>query len=230
MRRSFVVTGMVTSILLSMLSPSPMLSQRQAAARPDSSRRDTTRAEGADSAAGRGFAGALSALLKPRLIGPAVTGGRISSIAVHPHNPGIMYIGVASGGVFKTDNGGATFTPIFDRQSSYSIGTVVVDPRNPNTVWVGTGENNSQRSVAYGDGVYKLGRRRQVLEAHGPQEVGAHRPHPRRSAQQRHRVRGRAGAAVGRRRRARPLQDHRRRQDVGPVAHRSANTPGSPTS
>ncbi len=97
----------------------------------------------------------MSELLKPRLIGPAVTGGRISSVAVHPDNPGIMYVGVASGGVFKTDNGGATWTPIFDRQTSYSVGTVVVDPRNPSTVWVGTGENNSQRSVAYGDGVYR---------------------------------------------------------------------------
>ncbi len=108
-----------------------------------------------DSASSRGIASALSELLKPRLIGPAVTGGRISSVAVHPDNPGIMYVGVASGGVFKTDNGGATWTPIFDKQTSYSVGTVVVDPRNPSTVWVGTGENNSQRSVAYGDGVYR---------------------------------------------------------------------------
>ena len=100
-------------------------------------------------------ASSLSAILKPRLIGPAVTGGRISSLAVHPENPGIMYVGVASGGVFKTDNGGASWTPIFDKQTSYSVGTVVIDPRNPSTVWVGTGENNSQRSVAYGDGVYR---------------------------------------------------------------------------
>ena len=112
-------------------------------------------APGTDTTAPRGIAGALAALLKPRLIGPAVTGGRISSIAVHPANPGIMYVGVASGGVFKTDNGGATWVPIFDKQSSYSIGAVALDPRQPNTVWVGTGENNSQRSVAYGDGVYR---------------------------------------------------------------------------
>ena len=108
-----------------------------------------------DSASSRGIASALSELLKPRLIGPAVTGGRISSVAVHPDNPGIMYVGVASGGVFKTDNGGATWTLIIDRQTSYSVGRVVVDPRNPSTVWVGTGENNSQRKVANGDVVYR---------------------------------------------------------------------------
>ncbi|MEK6612603.1 MAG: glycosyl hydrolase [Gemmatimonadota bacterium] len=123
--------------------------------RRDSGGRDTTRAEASDSTPARGMPGALAALLKPRLIGAAGTGGRISSIAVHPENPGVMYIGVASGGVFKTDNGGATWTPIFDRQSSFSIGAVVLDPRNPGTVWVGTGENNSQRSVAFGDGVYR---------------------------------------------------------------------------
>ena len=81
------------------------------ATRADSTPRDTTKAEGSDSTAGRGMSGALAALLKPRLIGTAVTGGRINSIAVHPENPGIMYIGVASGGVFKTDNGGASWTP-----------------------------------------------------------------------------------------------------------------------
>lgn len=115
----------------------------------------TAQQASADTSSDKGIAGALNALLTPRLIGPAVTGGRISSVSVHPTNPAVMYVGVASGGVFKTDNGGTTFTPVFDKQSSYSVGTVVVDPRNPSTVWVGTGENNSQRSVAYGDGVYR---------------------------------------------------------------------------
>ncbi len=62
---------------------------------------------------------------------------------------------MASGGVWKTTNAGTTWTPVFDDEGSYSIGCVVLDPKNPNTVWVGTGENNSQRSVGYGDGVYK---------------------------------------------------------------------------
>ena len=62
---------------------------------------------------------------------------------------------VASGGVWKTQNWGVSFEPIFDNENSYSIGCIAIDPENPNVVWVGTGENNNQRSVAYGDGVYK---------------------------------------------------------------------------
>lgn len=93
--------------------------------------------------------------LKFRSVGPAVTSGRIGDLAVHPQNTKIWYIAVASGGVWKTENAGVTFTPLFDDQSSYSIGCITLDPNNPNVVWVGTGENNNQRSVAYGDGVYK---------------------------------------------------------------------------
>lgn len=90
-----------------------------------------------------------------RSLGPAVTSGRIGDLAVNPQNPAEYYVAVASGGVWKTVNAGTTYTPIFDAQGSYSIGCVSLDPGNPNVVWVGTGENNNQRSVAYGDGVYK---------------------------------------------------------------------------
>jgi photosystem II stability/assembly factor-like uncharacterized protein len=76
-------------------------------------------------------------------------------MAVNPNNPDQYYLAVASGGVWKTNNHGNTYTPIFDGQGSYSIGCVTIDPSHENTVWVGTGENNNQRSVAYGDGVYK---------------------------------------------------------------------------
>jgi len=93
--------------------------------------------------------------LKLRSIGPAMTSGRVTSIAVHPKTRATFYVGVASGGVWKTTNAGISFAPVFDGEGSYSIGTVVLDPKNPNTVWVGTGENNSQRSVGYGDGVYR---------------------------------------------------------------------------
>ena len=93
--------------------------------------------------------------LKPRLVGPAVTSGRVVGFAVHPTDRSHYYVAVASGGVWKTVNAGTTWTPVFDGEGSYSIGVVVLDPKNPNTVWVGTGENNSQRSVGYGDGVYK---------------------------------------------------------------------------
>lgn len=90
-----------------------------------------------------------------RLVGPALTSGRIADIAVDPRNQNVWYVAAASGGAWKTTNHGTTFNPIFDNQASYSIGCVTLAPSNPNTVWVGSGENNNQRSVAYGDGVYK---------------------------------------------------------------------------
>jgi photosystem II stability/assembly factor-like uncharacterized protein len=93
--------------------------------------------------------------LKLRSIGPALTSGRISSIAVHPTERATWYVSAASGGVWKTINAGTTWEPIFDGEGSYSIGCVVLDPKNPHVVWVGSGENNSQRSVGYGDGVYR---------------------------------------------------------------------------
>ena len=93
--------------------------------------------------------------LKFRNVGPAITSGRISDFAVNPDNPKEYYVATSSGGVWKTTNGGTTYTPIFDSQGSYSIGVVTMDPNNSSTIWVGTGENNNQRSVAYGDGVYK---------------------------------------------------------------------------
>ena len=92
----------------------------------------------------------LSAL-KFRCVGPANTSGRISDFAVNPDMPHMYYVATSSGGVWKTVNSGTTYTPIFDSQGSYSIGCVTMDPSNPSTVWVGTGENNNQRSVAYGD-------------------------------------------------------------------------------
>jgi photosystem II stability/assembly factor-like uncharacterized protein len=93
--------------------------------------------------------------LKFRLIGPAVTSGRIIDFAVNPENIHEYYVAVASGGVWKTTNSGTTFEPVFDKEGSYSIGCVTMDPNNHHVVWVGTGENNSQRSVGYGDGIYK---------------------------------------------------------------------------
>ena len=93
--------------------------------------------------------------LKFRSIGPALTSGRIGDLAVHPENNGTYYAAVSSGGVWKTVNSGTTWTPVFDSQGSYSIGCITMDPGNPQVLWVGSGENNSQRSVGYGDGVYK---------------------------------------------------------------------------
>ncbi|MFL6279695.1 MAG: VPS10 domain-containing protein [Vicinamibacterales bacterium] len=90
-----------------------------------------------------------------RSIGPGVTSGRISDIAVDPKNPSVWYVASAVGGLWKTENRGNTFTPVFDTYGSYSLGTVTIDPRDSNIVWLGTGENNNQRSVSFGDGVYK---------------------------------------------------------------------------
>ncbi|MBN2445908.1 MAG: glycosyl hydrolase, partial [Phycisphaerae bacterium] len=89
-----------------------------------------------------------------RSIGPALMAGRVGDFAVDPRNKQHYYVAVCSGNVWKTTNGGITFTPVFDGQGSYSIGCVTMDPHDSNVVWVGTGENNSQRSVAFGDGVY----------------------------------------------------------------------------
>jgi len=93
--------------------------------------------------------------LKWRNVGPALTSGRISDFAFNPDNPFEYYVATSSGGVWKTVNSGVTYDPIFDSQGSYSIGCITMDPNNHNVIWVGTGENNNQRSVAYGDGVYK---------------------------------------------------------------------------
>lgn len=90
-----------------------------------------------------------------RHIGPAAISGRISDIAIHPDHPHTWYIATASGGLWKTTNAGTTFQPIADGEGSYSFGALAIDPHNPNVVWAGSGENNPQRSVSYGDGLYK---------------------------------------------------------------------------
>lgn len=90
-----------------------------------------------------------------RNLTPAKTSGRIVDVAIHPHNRSIRLVAVASGGVWKTVNAGTTWKPVFDREGSFSIGTVEFDRNDPNIAWVGTGENNAQRSVSMGDGVYK---------------------------------------------------------------------------
>jgi len=97
-------------------------------------------------------------ILKPlrfREIGPAAMGGRIDDFAVVESNPNIIYVGTASGGVFKTINGGTTWQPIFDDQPVSTIGDVTLAPSDPSIVWVGTGEANNRQSSSWGNGVYK---------------------------------------------------------------------------
>ncbi len=93
--------------------------------------------------------------IKFRSIGPAFTSGRIADFAVNPKNHAEFYVAVASGHIWKTTNKGITFEPIFDNYGAYSIGCLAMDPNNFNVVWAGTGENNHQRALGYGDGVYK---------------------------------------------------------------------------
>ena len=93
--------------------------------------------------------------LKFRSIGPAVTSGRVTDFAVNPNNYHEFYVAVACGNVWKTKNSGTTWEPVFDSYGSFSIGCVTIDPHNPHVVYVGTGENNSQRSVSWGDGLYR---------------------------------------------------------------------------
>ena len=99
-------------------------------------------------------AGFLSAL-ELRGIGPAFMSGRIADVAVDPTNRSVWYVATSSSNVWKTENRGTTWTPVFDDYPSYSTGAITIDPTDSNVIWLGTGENTSQRSVGWGDGVYK---------------------------------------------------------------------------
>ena len=90
-----------------------------------------------------------------RAVGPAFCGGRIQTIAVHPSRPWVLYVAAGSGGVWKSENNGLTWTPIFDDESTFSIGEIAIAPSNPDIVWVGTGEILMARSSYAGTGVFK---------------------------------------------------------------------------
>ena len=134
-------------IALLLLSPLCALAQEQRPAekpaqeeaKKDEGKKDE--AKKADPMSSGTFSG-----LKLRSIGPATTGGRIIAIAVDPSDFSRYYVGVASGGVWKTTNAGITWAPVFDNEASYSIGALTLDPKNPLTVWVGTGENGHHGS------------------------------------------------------------------------------------
>jgi hypothetical protein len=90
-----------------------------------------------------------------RSIGPAIMSGRISDFAVYEANTAIFYVGTAHGGVFKTTNGGASFTPEFQQNGLMSVGDLAVSQKDPNLVWLGTGEGNNRQSISWGDGIFK---------------------------------------------------------------------------
>ncbi len=93
--------------------------------------------------------------LKPRSIGPAGMSGRVTAIDALHSNPDLIYLGTASGGVWKTENGGSNWAPVFDEQSILNIGAVAIQQSNPAVVWVGTGEGNPRNSINLGGGIYK---------------------------------------------------------------------------
>lgn len=128
------------ALLTSMLAPAALSDSPTTRAEPNE-----PEAMSADTFSGLAF----------RSIGPAFMSGRIGDIAVNPNDHAHWVVAVASGNVWVTRNAGTTWTPVFDDQGSYSIGCVTLDPHNPHVIWVGTGENNSQRSVSFGDGVYR---------------------------------------------------------------------------
>ena len=93
--------------------------------------------------------------LKPRNIGPAGMSGRVTAIDVVHKNPDIMYVGTASGGLWKSTSGGITWKPVFDNEITASIGAVAIQQSNPSVIWVGTGEGNPRNSLNGGYGIYR---------------------------------------------------------------------------
>ncbi len=126
--------------------------------------------------------------LSMRSIGPALMSGRIADMAIDPVKPNTWYVAAGSGNLWKTENAGTTWTPIFDNYSSYSIGCVTIDPQDRHTIWVGTGENVSGRHVGYGDGVYVSHDGGRVFQNVGLQGDRTHLQDPGRPAQIRRRV------------------------------------------
>ena len=122
--------------------------------------------------------------LSYRFIGPAGMGGRITDIEAIPGKPHIAYVATGGGGLWKTINGGTSWTAIFERQGTFSIGDIALDPQNPDTIWVGTGESNPRNSVSFGDGVYRstdAGKTWQHMGLAGTERISRIHVHPRNS-------------------------------------------------
>ncbi|HEV8455444.1 MAG TPA: hypothetical protein VGQ24_11155, partial [Gemmatimonadales bacterium] len=142
MARSFSPFGTIVVVLLALLSPPSLVAQAPAPAPP---RQPMVNAS----------SDPLLAPFRFRSIGPASMGGRIDDIAVSESDPNIIYVGYAVGGVFKSENNGTTFEPVFQSYATASIGDIAIHPSNPNIVYVGTGEPNNRQTTSFGDGIYK---------------------------------------------------------------------------
>ena len=138
----------IRPLAVTLLALSPLTTGRLAHAQGNILRRDTV-------ALINRSANPVLAPFRFRSIGPASMGGRIDDIAVFDKDPRIIYIGYAMGGVFKSTNGGTSFTPVFEQYPSASIGDIAIDPTNANIVYVGTGEPNNRQTSSFGDGMYK---------------------------------------------------------------------------
>ena len=143
MKLSKIALSLVLIALVAALAPQAAVAKKKA-----KEAEEPAEEEGAMSAST--FSG-----LELRNIGPALMSGRIADIAIHPDKSSTWYVAVGSGNLWKTTNSGTTWETIFDDQPSYSIGCVTIDPSDPDTIWVGTGENVGGRHVGYGDGVYR---------------------------------------------------------------------------
>lgn len=153
-KRSLVlVLSLVLAVGSSVPAAAPSGSQKPAAKKASSE--PAKKGAGEDGEPKPGLNAETLQGLALRSIGPALASGRISDFAVDPQNRQRYFVAASSGGVWKTVNAGTTWKPVFDGEGAFSIGAIALDPKNPSVVWVGTGENNSQRSVGYGNGVYK---------------------------------------------------------------------------
>ena len=162
--------------------------------------------------------------LEFRSIGPTLSTGRVADITADPNRPDVYYVASAVGGLWKSENRGNTWHSVFDNGGSFNMCCVVVDPKNSDNVWLGTGENSNPRSATYGDGLYKStdgGEHFTRVGLETSEHIGAIKIDP---AQLGRRLGGGAGPAVVHGWRSRHLQDDRWRQDV-----EGRRTPSAPT-
>jgi photosystem II stability/assembly factor-like uncharacterized protein len=125
---------------------------------------------------------AVANALEWREVGPTIMGGRVSDLAVVESDPSVFYVGTATGGIWKTENAGITFAPVFEDEATSSIGDVTVAPSNPNVVWVGTGEPQNRQSSPWGNGVYRstdAGRSWTLLGLENTDHISRIQVHPR---------------------------------------------------
>ena len=158
--RFLIALFFLSSVALAQEESPPASSPATAGPRPAAAAESTTPALSASvtpvpSSGAPQLTDVLFKNLKARSIGPAVMGGRISDIALDPRNPFVFYVALGHGGIFKSNDNGVTFDPIFDKQPDLSIGAIAVAPSDSDVIWVGSGEANDRNSSGWGHGVYR---------------------------------------------------------------------------